>query len=230
MGVVGDQTNAAHKLNKIAYVTGITCWRTPDKKAIGAIRLALSSGTPTTLGNAGLTTNPGVDATGFSIPASADVVEVRMWYSTALDINKKAQLGRIYLKLTSGDEFHCGEASRPFEAYDMRLVDPDEDGAAIGSMLTGAVAMSSNISNNQPGSITALNWLILKRVASGDVSVSPKETYDPKKALSTEVPPFTDLDKYKISNAGEVARTMMLNVPACPPNMISLSMQATRSP
>jgi hypothetical protein len=134
-----------------------------------------------------------------------------------LDSSKRAQIGQLYIKLTTNAELHCGDTSLPFEAYDMQLIDPAGEGGALGSMLTGAVAMSSNITNNQPGSITALNWLILKRVSSGDVSISPKETFDPKKAMTTEVPPFTDLDKYKISNAGEYAlRVCILSLrPAC---------------
>ena len=177
LGTCSDQIRASHQLSKVAHVLGITCWPTADGKAIGALKLKLSTDAPTTvLGNAGLasTGTGGTQAVGLQIGATDAVVEVRMWYSLALDASNRTQVGRIYMKTSAGVLLECGDTSLPFEAYDQRLVNSDEEGRGIGSMLVGVMAASSNITNSQPGSITAVNWLFLKSVASGGVTVSPQ--------------------------------------------------------
>jgi hypothetical protein len=178
LGVCSDQIRASHQLKKVAHVTGISCWPTPDGKAVGALKLELSSGPATSvLGNAGFTTAiGGTAAVVLTIPEKAGVVELRMWYSTALDVSNRTQVGRIYIKTSgSGSKvLDCGDTTLRFEAYDQRLVNNDEEGGEIGSMLVGVVVLSTNITNNQPGSVSAVNWMFLKTVASGGITVSSK--------------------------------------------------------
>jgi hypothetical protein len=179
LGTCSDQMRASHQLSKVAHVVGITCWPTQDGKAIGALKVSLSSSASTTiLGNAGLAVGDNkTTPSGLTIPETSDVLELRMWYSSRLDVSNRTQVGRIYMKISGGNAvLDCGDASLPFEAYDHRLVNiiDEEEGGAIGSMLVGMVVASTNITNNQPGSINAVNWLFLKTVVSGGVTVSPR--------------------------------------------------------
>ncbi len=175
LGACSDQIRASHDLKTVAHVKGITCWPTPSNKAVGALKISLSSAVETAvLGNTSLTpASANIQATSLLIPESANALEVRMWYSTELDVSNRSQVGRIYIKISRNMELDCGDQSLPFDAYDLRLVDDAEEGGAIGSILVGLMVASTNVTNGQAGSITAINWLFLKRVVSGGVTVSP---------------------------------------------------------
>jgi hypothetical protein len=198
LGVCSDITASAVRLNRPTYVNSISCWKTPYGKAVGALKLSYANGVISTpvIGNEDFTL-VGPTAT-LAIPANQEVQEIRMFYSAELDSAKRAQIGRIYIKLTGGGTMDCGDTSSPLSAFDMKVTG---DEAGIGTMLVGATATSSvGGANQQPISINAINWIVLKPVIFGGVYIEPVN-FNPKDVAF--LPQYTNQDSFKISNAGK---------------------------
>jgi hypothetical protein len=220
LGVCGQTTKVAHRLAKADHAVGVRCWATADGKAVGALRFFYkSSSSPPDLGNESLSrTN---DGSVYLDTSARPVREVRMWYSTAVDAAKNAQLGRLHIKLDNGVSMDCGDSTLTFNDPDLkREVHQDVEGG-LGSILIGGVAMSSVGSSGSANSITGFSLLILRQPTSGAYTVEPK-TADPGAIASTT---FTDLQKTTLSNAGNSVPAKM----ACPGFKMSVAQTTSYS-
>jgi hypothetical protein len=203
LGVCSDTITTAQSLVTIGHIAAIRCWASEDTKAVAALELSYgnSPGMPASLLGDQALANSAAATSGVLL--SSVITEIRMWYSTALDKSKRAQIGRLYIKLASSSAvLDCGDTSLDFNKPDSRVTSQQ----GFGPMLAGVTAASSYaLGSSDTAGINALQWLIVKKPTASTMLVTePPNLSQPREAKRVQ-----HKKVFKISNTNpyiEVAR------------------------
>ena len=173
IGVCSDAIQHVQRLSPADRVASISCWPTADNAAVAAIRFGYARydnvSTLQTLGSQAVVNQ----ASPVSLDTSASAVQrVQMWYSNVVDAAKRAQLGRLRITATSGSVMDCGDTSLDLNAADLdNVVDPAGADGGLGSVLVGAVAISS-VNGAAAISVNGLALLVLRKPPTGTLSTA----------------------------------------------------------
>jgi hypothetical protein len=168
LGVCSDTITTAQSLVTIGHIATIRCWASEDTKAVAALELGYKNapGLPATLLGDQALANRAAATSGVAL--SSVITEIRMWYSTALDKRKRAQIGRLYIKLASSAVLDCGDTSLDFNRPDSRVTSQ----RGFGPTLAGVTAASSYaLGSSDTAGINALQWLIAKQPTASTMLV-----------------------------------------------------------